>query len=74
MIKVIVGLIIFIIGILYAIKTVVEIAKFGYDKVPYLDLSEIIKGLALPIPLVISLCIAIVGILLSFSATKKEKK
>ncbi|MEN3013485.1 MAG: hypothetical protein ABDH23_02580 [Endomicrobiia bacterium] len=72
MLRNIIGIIIFLSGVLYAIKTTLDIINFGYNAVVYLDLSYIIKGLALPIPLIISVFLVLVGLLITYSSKKKK--
>lgn len=71
MIRTIVGIIIFLIGVIYGIKTALTIAKSGYGSVAFLDISSIIKGVALPIPIVAAFLISLVGILIAYGNKKK---
>ncbi|MEM4367866.1 MAG: hypothetical protein QXO21_02465 [Candidatus Anstonellales archaeon] len=70
--RIIIGIIIFLVGVIYAIKTALTIAKNGYDAVAFLDLSSIIKGVALPIPIVVAFLISLAGIIIAYGSKNKK--
>ncbi len=72
MIKNILGILIFLAAVIYGVYTTILIAQEGISAVAYLDLSGIINGVFLPIPLIISIFLALIGILVSYSSKSKK--
>lgn len=73
MLKTIFGIFIFLVGVSYGIYNTILIMQQGIYSVPYLDFSEIVKGVALPLPLIVSICLAALGIFIAYSDKKKKQ-
>lgn len=74
MIRTVFGIIIFLIGVIYAVKTALDILKNGYGSIPFLELNSIIKGVALPIPIIVALLISLMGIFIAYGNKSKKKR